>query len=188
MNNNIIIYMSIKKMPSSYIFWFSALRLVKQFFYKAKQMMVTRENIYDILYITMRNLVWTQKQNKKGNSYFLCNTKQKVCYNIKNNERTSKPTTAVVLFFVSFVSSRPFPNLFSIYLRQCIIVLTGCFLGNINQITGLLLLCLFLGRITRPVRFFLSARMPQRRRYNNPPKGTSLSNGNEPSCRLRIWS
>ena len=49
--------MSIKKMPSSYIFWFSALRLVKQFFYKAKQMMVTRENRYDILYITMRNLV-----------------------------------------------------------------------------------------------------------------------------------
>ena len=39
-------------------------------------------------------------------------------------------------------------------------------------------------RITRPVGFFLSARMPQRQSCNNPLKGPlSLSNGNEPSCR-----
>lgn len=63
--------------------------------------------------------------------------------------------------------------------------MTSCFWRNINQITGLLLLlCLFLVRITRPVGFFLSARMPQRQSCNNPLKGPlSLSNGNEPSCR-----
>jgi hypothetical protein len=65
------------------------------------------------------------------------------------------------------------------------LILTSCFWRNINQITGLLLLlCLFLVRITRPVGFFLSARMPQRQSCNNPLKGPlSLSNGNEPSCR-----